>query len=47
MDNSYISIAAKRCIENSTIDTALFSIYYLQKRVINKNGLVVRVAVTT
>ena len=46
MDNSYISIAAKRCIENSTIDTALFSKYDVQKGLRDKNGVGVLAGLT-
>ena len=46
MDNSYISIAAKKCIENSTIDTALFSKYDVQKGLRDKNGVGVLAGLT-
>lgn len=47
MENSYINELAEKCIKSSTIDTALFSKYDVQKGLRDKNGVGVLAGLTT
>ena len=47
MDNLYINELAQKCIDSSTIDTALFSKYDVQKGLRDKNGIGVLAGLTT
>ena len=47
MNNSYISELTQKCIDSSTVDTALYAKYDVKKGLRDKNGVGVLAGLTT